>query len=413
MPTAGRARHGRHDHGAAPAVRLGQPAHVMERRRGELLALTYLLGDVGVLGAWAANPHDVTNEAGVVTLVTFVFVAAATMFVLRHKLPVWVGDLAILGSLVLIDLANLFTRLDVYPAVLMPYYIWVGFTSPLWFPRRRAILYIALTAAASGLVVIIGHSDAAVAVWLVTMITLVVAFIIVSFLTDALARSERLAAVGEMASAVSHDLRTPLTAVTNALYLIQKGITDEQAVELKRHFDMADNQIAKAAAIAQHLVDFVRPHEPRLEDVDLAQLVADVIEAVPPPAAVTVSVDCAPARLAADNAQLTQVVTNLVTNAYEAMGDGGALRLTVRTDAMAAVITVADSGPGLDKDVVDMMFEPFFTTKHSGTGLGLAIVRRMTEAHGGTVTVDSRPGHGTRFVIRLPLVAPNRTDTGN
>ena len=115
MPTARRARHGRHGQSGASTVRLGQPAHVMERRRGELLALTYLLGDIGVAGAWAANPHDVTNEPGVAALVTFVMVAAATMFVLRHKLPVWVGDLAIVGSLVLIDLANLFTRLDVYP----------------------------------------------------------------------------------------------------------------------------------------------------------------------------------------------------------------------------------------------------------------------------------------------------------
>jgi signal transduction histidine kinase len=410
MPRARRARHERHSHGDRPNVRLGHAAHIMERRRGELLALTYLLGDIGVVGAWAANPHNVTNEAGEAALVAFVMVAAATMFVLRHKLPVWVGDLAILGSLVLIDLANLFTRLDVYPAVLMPYYIWVGFTSPLWFPRRRAVLYIALTAAASGIVVIVGHSDAALAVWLVTMVTLVVAFVIVSFLADALARSERLAAVGEMASAVSHDLRTPLSAVTNALYLIRKGITEEQAVTLDRHFEMAENQIAKTAAIAQHLVDFVRPHQPRLEEVDLAQLVADVIETVPPPPSVTVTLNCSPAPLAADSGQLTQVVTNLVTNAYEAMSDGGTLQLAVRSDAQAALITVEDSGPGLDKEVVDVMFEPFFTTKHAGTGLGLAIVKRMTEAHGGTIAVDSKPGHGTRFVIRLPLAQPTHNN---
>jgi signal transduction histidine kinase len=388
--------------------RLGQPARIMEQRRGELLALTYLAGDIGVVTGWAANPQAVANRAAMAVLVTFVFLAAIVMWVLRHRLPVWVGDVAIVGSLVLIDLANFFLFLHVYPALLMPYYVWVGFTAPMWFPWRRAATYVLLSALASGLVVIVADTGSALALWLVTMATMAVAFMIVSFLARALVRQERLAAIGEMASAMSHDLRTPLAAVTNSLFLLRRGIGEEEASRLQRHFDMAENQMARAVSISEHLVAYVRPHPPTLAPVDLDQLVATVIESLPAPDGVDVHVTGAPVTVIADGGQLGQVVTNLMANAYEAIPDGGTVRVGVSAHNGAAVVTVEDTGPGLDRAVAERAFEPFYTTKASGTGLGLAIVGRLVEAHGGTVTVDSKPGQATRFTVRVPLVPSKR-----
>ncbi len=380
----------------------------MEQRRGELLALTYLAGDIGVVTGWAANPHAVADRAAMAVLVSFVFLAAVVMWVLRHRLPVWVGDVAIVGSLLLIDVANFFTFLHVYPALLMPYYVWVGFTAPMWFPRLRAATYVLLSAVASGIVVIVADTGSTLALWLVTMATLAVAFMIVAFLARALVRQERLAAIGEMASAMSHDLRTPLAAVTNSLYLLRRGIGEEEASRLQRHFDMAETQMARAVNISEHLVAYVRPHAPTMEPVELEQLVAEVIESLAPPSGVDVHVDATPVTVSADGGQLAQVVSNLLSNAYEALPDGGAVRVGVSAHNGAAIITVEDTGPGLERAAAERAFEPFYTTKASGTGLGLAIVGRLVEAHRGSVTVDSKPGHATRFTVRIPLVPTTR-----
>lgn len=393
-----------------PGARLGQPARTLERRRGDLLAFTYTVGGAGVGAGWLADPRAVANRAGMAGLLAFVAVAAAVMFLLRHRLPVWVGDVAIVGSLALIGLGNLFLRLHTSPPLLMPYYVWVGFTCPMWFPRRRALVYAFLTALASGVVVMVARTDDALALWLSTMATLIVAFVAVSFLAGAVVRHERLAAIGEMASALSHDLRTPLTSVSNSLFLIRVGIGEEAAGRLERHFEMADRQVARAVAIAQHLVDFVKPHEPQLERVDLAQLIAEALEALPPPGGVEVSVTNSPDAVTAyvDSGQITQVVSNLVSNSYDAMPGGGSLHVAASTEGPLAVITVADTGPGLDKAVAEQAFEPFFTTKHSGTGLGLAIVRRLIEGHGGTVSIETRVGSGTKFTVRIPVAPEDR-----
>ena len=114
------------------------------------------------------------------------------------------------------------------------------------------------------------------------MATLVVAFCITSFLTDALVRRERLAVVGEMASVVGHDLRNPLGAVSNALFLLQHGLGDDVTVDQERHFQMAGREIAKAAAIIDHLSSYVRPGEPIIAPMELGERVAEVPRVTPP-----------------------------------------------------------------------------------------------------------------------------------
>ncbi len=395
-------------HRLPPARRLGKPAFDLHGQ-GELLALTYSLGGLAVVIAWVLIPRDIGNRAGMAILLACVFLAAAVIYGLRNHPPRYTGDVAIVGSLVLIDLGLFFTKLHSHPGLLSPFFVWVGVASPLWFPRRRAVFYLFLAFVASGLAIVVSGTADAVAGWVITMATLIVAFCITSFLTDALVKRERLAVVGEMASVVGHDLRNPLGAVANALFLLHFGLGDEVTEEQERHFQMAGREIAKAAAIIDHLGAYVRPGETVMAPVDLGALVAEVLEVAPPHPGIEVSVDVAPISLLADRGQLAQVLTNLITNAYDAMGERGCLRLTAHIEGRAAVIQVEDDGPGIERSLAERIFEPFYTAKHQGTGLGLAIVRRMVEAHGGSVRLDGDATNGTRFVVRLPHRRPTST----
>ncbi len=114
------------------------------------------------------------------------------------------------------------------------------------------------------------------------------------------------------------------------------------------------------------------------------------------------TLDVDPIDLLADRGQMAQVLTNLITNSYDAMGESGSLRITASIEGRAVVIQVEDDGPGIERSLAERVFEPFYTAKHQGTGLGLAIVRRMVEAHGGSVHVAGDASRGTRFVVRLP-----------
>jgi len=383
------------------ARRLGKSVFDVRGRR-ELLSLTYGLGGTSVIVAWAVDPRVIGNRLGMAILLGVVLAAAVTLYALRNRLPRFVDDVAIVGSIVLIDVGLFFTDLHVFPGLLIPFFVWVGFASPLWFPRRRATLYAALAVAASGPVIAVAGTAEVLAGWVITMTTLVVAFVITSFLTDSLVKRERLAVVGEMASVVGHDLRNPLAAVSNSLFLLRHSLGDTVSELQARQFEIAEREIAKAAAILEDLSAYVRPGEPVINTVDIGTLVTEVLEVAPPREGVDVTLDVPAISLLADRVQLAQVLTNLFTNAYDAMGDGGSLRVIARNEGRMAVIEVEDDGPGIDEGLVERIFEPFYTTKQHGTGLGLAIVRRLVEAHGGSVRLHVDGGRGTRFVVTLP-----------
>ncbi len=226
----------------------------------------------------------------------------------------------------------------------------------------------------------------------------------------ALVRGERLRALGEMASVVGHELRNPLAAVINALYLLRRRLGEPAEPEYEKHLAMAERETSKAATLAEDLTAFVRPREPKKEEVDAPTLLREVAEASPPPAEVSLDVDADPFTLVVDRHQLAEVLTNLVTNAYQAVNGDGAVRVTARTTPSGAELAVEDNGPGIDAEASQRVFEPFFTTKHDGTGLGLAIVQRLVEAHGGTVSFDDAADRdGARVVVRLPDQAVRAT----
>ncbi len=218
----------------------------------------------------------------------------------------------------------------------------------------------------------------------------------------ALVRNERLSALGEMASVVGHELRNPLTAVTNALFLIRRGLGEPTPPTFEDHLAMAERETEKAATLAEDLTAFVRPRHPTLAEVDLAEVVREVLQSTPPPGAVHLEVDVVPHTVMADRNQVAEVITNLVTNAYQAVPDGGSVRVELRDNASGAALVVQDDGPGLDDANAERLFEPFFTTKANGTGLGLAIVRRLVEAHGGSIALRNVDPHGARVEVHLP-----------
>jgi signal transduction histidine kinase len=218
---------------------------------------------------------------------------------------------------------------------------------------------------------------------------------------EALVRGERLSAVGQMTTVVGHELRNPLGAVMNALYMLRRSLNDPAAAE--SHLAVAERQTARAVNLAQDLTAYMREREPELAPMELREVLDEVFEATPKPPNVVVVEDIEPVRLNADSKQIAQILTNLVDNAYQAMPAGGSLRIAARTEGDTAVITIEDSGEGIDPELVERFFEPFFTTRSDGTGLGLAIVRRLIEGHGGEIAIDNGSSGGAIVTVRLPV----------
>lgn len=217
-------------------------------------------------------------------------------------------------------------------------------------------------------------------------------------------QQERLAAIGQLAAAVSHELRNPLGVISNALYLLRSGLESGGEQRLLRALATAEREVSSASLIVSDLLDYARSRAPELVEVDLAELLEEVLSVAPGPAGLRVSRHCPPGLVVgADRDQLRQVLLNLVMNAYDACGVDGRVELAATSGAPGwIVLTVSDDGAGIDGETAARVFEPFFTRKSSGTGLGLAVVQRIVEAHGGRVELESEPGRGATFTVALP-----------
>ncbi len=224
---------------------------------------------------------------------------------------------------------------------------------------------------------------------------------------EEMVQKERLSAVGEMATMIGHELRNPLGAAINGLYLIRHHLGDEESPQLVKNLDLVERETQRAAALADDLTSYMRDRRPALERVELGTAADQVLEATAAPAGIEVTVESRTVAVDADADQLTQMLSNCVTNAYQAMPDGGSVCIRAVEANGAVEILVEDTGPGVDPKAVGRAFDPFFTTKAQGTGLGLAIVQRLAEAHGGEVVLSNRDGGGARVVIRLPRAGAN------
>jgi signal transduction histidine kinase len=219
-----------------------------------------------------------------------------------------------------------------------------------------------------------------------------------------LARENRLADLGRMASHVAHEVRNGLAPVTLYLSLLRRRLThDAPALQI---MDNLEAGFTALEATVNDLLSFTLDRDPVWRGFELGQLVQDVCAALAPQlAAQGIEVDlriAAGTTVWADRDMLRRALLNLALNALDAMPEGGALTITARDGGDGLELEVADSGPGIDANALPHVFEPFFTTKSDGTGLGLAIVHRVAQAHTGDVRVVNCPDGGAAFTLCIP-----------
>ena len=218
-----------------------------------------------------------------------------------------------------------------------------------------------------------------------------------------LVRQEKLAAMGQLASTVGHELRNPLAVIMNVLYLLETLAGTDASEAMRRHLATAKRETSAATLIVSDLLDYAAGRAPMTAPVPLADLVAEALSVVPPPAGVEVVQQVEPGTaINADRDQIRQVLLNLITNGYDSMPDGGVLDVSARSSGDSVRITVTDTGLGMDEETKAHIFTPFYTTKSRGIGLGLAVTKRVVEAHGGTISVQSTPSVGTSFTVTVP-----------
>ncbi|MBI4014115.1 MAG: response regulator [Candidatus Rokubacteria bacterium] len=229
------------------------------------------------------------------------------------------------------------------------------------------------------------------------------------------AMSEKLSTLGTLVSGVAHEIRTPLTYVTNNLYLVRQRL--EQAArarpelrelvdEIARYGKAALDGAARIDRLAEDLRRLARRDEAGPVEADLREVVGVAVDLFRATrrGRVDVRADLRSVPvLPLDVGQVQQVVLNLLTNAAEAMPSGGTVRVVTRSVPGGGEIEVEDQGSGIDPDVEARLFHPFVTTRAEGTGLGLSICQRIVEAHGGSIRFESRGGRGTTFFVFLPF----------
>jgi PAS domain S-box-containing protein len=230
---------------------------------------------------------------------------------------------------------------------------------------------------------------------------------------------DRLAALGEMAAAIAHEVKNPLAGIE-----VMAGILKRQLASSEDAQSILGDIIKEAKmanAIVLEVLEFVRPIRLQVERIALADVVRDAVsmaESLVPRGETGIEVQL-PENLPpiqGDPHQLRQLFTNLLTNAFEALSGAGVVAISAsyqpsEEDALGieshavpmVLVEVADNGPGVSSDLIDRIFSPFFTTKPRGSGLGLAIVRKIVDAHDGRIDVSSQVGSGTRFRITLPV----------
>jgi signal transduction histidine kinase len=229
-------------------------------------------------------------------------------------------------------------------------------------------------------------------------------------------RTEKLAALGQLAASVGHELRTPLTAVGNAhAYLAKRLAKDDPALasdaRVKQFQELVVRELRACNKIIGDLLDYARARPPTLRPCPLAPLVDEAISLIVSRPNVTienaVGADLPIPNL--DRDQFRQMVINLLQNAVEAMPADRGGTVSVRAGGGVGCplqIRVIDDGPGIPAEIAEKIFQPLFTTKTKGTGLGLAVVQSVVERHNGKVAVESPPSGGTTFVIEVPLGEP-------
>lgn len=227
-----------------------------------------------------------------------------------------------------------------------------------------------------------------------------------------LVRKEQLAAVGELAASIAHEVRNPLAVIVNANAGLRRRTLSEEDRETL--LSIIDEETERLNRLVAELLRFARPVAAKRALVSLVELCQDARKSAPPGYSVSTAVPEDPSleTVWVDPGLFRVVLDNLVSNACQATPHGGTVQLSVRKDLFedgreAVAIDVVDRGHGMEAPVLQRAMHPFFTTRPSGTGLGLPIVQRIVEAHGGDLRLNSQPGTGTTATLRVPRARPS------
>lgn len=218
--------------------------------------------------------------------------------------------------------------------------------------------------------------------------------------------ASRLASISRLTGGVAHEIKNPLNAIALRLDFLRAKLGAPEE-ELAQDIDVLSKEIARLDRVVKMFLDFSRPVEVHFEDVDLTALMKEVADLMGPQArlahvGIEVTAPSEPAILRGDADLIKQALLNLVTNAIEAMRDGGSLRLTASENNQHISLEVADTGPGIPAAVRDRVFQLYFTTKERGSGIGLALTYRAVQLLNGTIAFSSEEGRGTTFLLEFP-----------
>jgi len=223
----------------------------------------------------------------------------------------------------------------------------------------------------------------------------------------------KLAVLGRLAGGVGHELRNPLSVILNAIYYL-KLVQPDATEKIRQYHGMIEQEAHTAEKIISDLLDFAHVRIPDREPVSVDKLVRQTLEhsTIPPSVKVTLKLPAGLPMAFADPRQMEQVLGNLVVNACQAMasqgsatsvGEGGRLTISASRQKEMVAIAVKDTGVGIPPENMKKLFEPLFTTKINGIGLGLAVSKKLAEANGGRIEVQSEPGNGSKFTLVLPV----------
>lgn len=225
-------------------------------------------------------------------------------------------------------------------------------------------------------------------------------------LEDQVRRGERLAAVGQLASGIAHEIRNPLGIIKTISQTINQDVRDE---DLKEGLDIIEHEIDRANKVIQGLLDFAKPNKIQDCRIDLGKLLEELVLVTrkfgKQQKVELILNRMKESKIEGDPDKLKQAFINIILNGIQAMKNGGKLEITLEDcETKWIIISFKDDGEGISEEVFDKIFNPFFTTKESGTGLGLSITHRIIEEHNGKIEFKSRLGEGTEVKVYLPLL---------
>ena len=225
---------------------------------------------------------------------------------------------------------------------------------------------------------------------------------------DEIELSRRLAAIGRLTSGVAHEVKNPINAIVVHLEVLREKL-QEMDPDTRRHMDVIGSEIHRLDRVVATLVDFTRPVDLRLADLDLRKIIDEVATLAAPEAEThgvrlerQISTEQLPVKVDAD--LVKQALLNVVLNGVQAMPGGGTLTVTASREDGSAQVDIHDQGPGIPADIRDKIYNLYFTTKKKGSGIGLAMTYRVMQLHNGSVEFESADGQGTTFHLRLPLL---------